>query len=572
LTSARRQKILYFTVVPLTAPSGGSMVIREHIERLASDNEIELTVCTINRGDEDSAYLAALDIKYYTIDCNTTLNEYRNLFLEIFDFSRRWPFPFENIRSPINDYEFSQLTEEINPDVIIIDYLFSAIFVPSVYFGNRRVITITLNREADFFRQQCKLHSDYASDASKSKIAQWRLSRFERAIYKHSDAIVALTHNDLATIRTTKNTIATVIQPVLDESTRRWQYKGSLEIFYVGNLTHYPNFLAMKWLAEEFAPVLETNLPAAKLNIIGLDEKDVKPKWRCQNINFLGLCDKETVTNKFLTCGLFIVPIENNFGSKIKVLECISHGTPLIATKTALSGIPFSSTIPQFELAHPHDAVKLAADILLSKEKVVDLSEEITRTCQFVLDESETQWGNLILQLSNKPKIANAKAMLGSPLYNHFKSQSPYENWQKKYEICTTQRDEVLCSGMYPLEMINNTHLLRWLPSLNKRFARWTSSESEIKIKLNPESLPKHLHLKFVKFDYHEEALFSLLANGEEIIHQGDANQELEFHVQLPDLINSEELHLNIRTKTIRKFPGDNRELGLLINSLTLDR
>src|SRR6202040_4135695 len=93
------------------------------------------------------------------------------------------------------------------------------------------------------------------SGVSNSIIAQWRLARFERSVYRNSDAVVVLCEGDLPKEQNVR-AHTTVLEPVLDQSPDRWRYSGDQDIFFVGNIGHHPNFLAVKWLAEQFAPGL----------------------------------------------------------------------------------------------------------------------------------------------------------------------------------------------------------------------------------------------------------------------------------------------------------------------------
>ena len=152
MNSTERSRVLYFTLVPLAGPSGGSIVCREHVERLNADPKIELVVSILMHDEDGSTYLNSRGIKHRLLKFEKDRGFYREKFLQKLDPSKRWPFPLEIMRSPITDFEFRLLVEKFVPDVIVIDYLYSALLVPSAYFGKSRVVTITLNRETEFLK------------------------------------------------------------------------------------------------------------------------------------------------------------------------------------------------------------------------------------------------------------------------------------------------------------------------------------------------------------------------------------------------------------------------------------
>jgi hypothetical protein len=82
------------------------------------------------------------------------------------------------------------------------------------------------------------------------------------------------------------------------------------------------------------------------IRIIGAEPANVPSEWRRQNVEFLGVGDAALVDRELSETGLFIAPISNRFGSKIKLLDCLAIGTPFAATRQALSGLPGLSATP----------------------------------------------------------------------------------------------------------------------------------------------------------------------------------------------------------------------------------
>ena len=126
--------------------------------------------------------------------------------------------------------------------------------------------------------------------------------------------------------------------------------------------------------------------------------------WLRPNVEYRGFASKEDVRNCFVGSNLFIVPIANDFGSKIKVLECIAYGAPLMSTKGGLSGIPFSDLIPQFTLEDPGDAAQLAYELIEQGEQLGDLGEKLAAEMRETREEGETAWRALIERVISRSK------------------------------------------------------------------------------------------------------------------------------------------------------------------------
>ncbi|MEW5963654.1 MAG: glycosyltransferase [Pseudomonadota bacterium] len=315
----------------------------------------------------------------------------------------RWPFTFEAIAQYHTYVEraFLEHAKAVAPDVVVIDYLFSALFIPGVFDLPVRRILVSLNNESDFFADQCRLSRNNAG-TSRSAIARLRLARFERAVCVKSDRVVALSINDLPSdIAHASST--RIIPPALDASPMRWSPSREASLFFVGNVAHYPNFLAIKWLAEEFAPALAEVMPGGRIRIVGAAAADVAEAWRKSNIEFLGTSDAETVKTLFATSTLFIAPIENAFGSKMKVLQCLSHATPVLASAAALSGLPFEGVVPLLRLDDPRAAAETAKRLMTNPALLVDLSARLAREHAAFLARSESAWDELIVAACRSP-------------------------------------------------------------------------------------------------------------------------------------------------------------------------
>ena len=95
--------------------------------------------------------------------------------------TKHWPYldevPARQQRSV--DSEFGSRVVELSPACVIIDYLPSAYFVPSVFRSRVPIVTITLNREASFFEElRCRNIPIY--DKPFTRIAGLRLRLVRR--------------------------------------------------------------------------------------------------------------------------------------------------------------------------------------------------------------------------------------------------------------------------------------------------------------------------------------------------------------------------------------------------------
>ncbi len=160
-------------------------------------------------------------------------------------------------------------------------------------------------------------------------------------------------------------------------------------------MAHQPNREAIEWLCTRLAPELEHY--SVGVRVIGAHVENVPESWRhSPNVNFLGTADHATVVGELATTGLFVAPIANSFGAKIKLMDCLSHATPFIAASGALSGVPFLSDVPRIQLDAPKEAPELIEQLLSSREKVVEISDRLESERSTFLDQQSGVWGRLL--------------------------------------------------------------------------------------------------------------------------------------------------------------------------------
>lgn len=545
-------KVLYFTCVPLGVhTNGGSIVCSQHVQRLAAATNVELHVCGVQTEHAAATALTSrLGLPYHAIRFRSENDA--DGWSETWRPCRLWPFTLEVSATdfPLVDRDFKAIFEALKPDIVIIDYLLSALFIPSVWSSRCRVITVTLNREADFYRDMRRL-GKLPSGCSSSAIAQWRLARFENAVHLASDAVVVLSPNDYPKEKDSR-VRTTVIEPVLDDSTNRWQLTSDPQLFYIGNIDHYPNFLAIKWLAEEFAPALRSHSPKARIRVVGASDADVPSPWRKRNIEYLGVSTPEDVTRLFVGGGLFIAPIENTYGSKMKVLQCLSHGTPLMGTVGALSGVRFGNTVPQFSLADPPAAALIATTLLSDKAALARLSRDLSSDNLYLRKSREHCWSDLIVAtLDAAPQTRTERFAF---ILNKMSAMS--RRWPAGTELAFSDDIHIAVAGFHDFERSGATRL------------RWTSGRAEITVKLLGTPVPRRL--KVCLWPHPAEADFRVYANGSEVLCGNIAKRAYNGIAILPQLVRGSDLTIRFESSVLRAA-SDPRELGVPLRSLVLE-
>jgi glycosyltransferase involved in cell wall biosynthesis len=386
--------------VPLNQGSnGGTLSCRNHLRRLNADPSLELFAIAVGPANAEigtAEYLQSQGILGRFIAYQASSSEVTPAHSRLPWMVRRWPYYHEiDAREQSHiDQHLQNYVVENAPDCIVVDYLPSAFYIPSVYSMNWPVLTITLNRETDFYLDLAiRKVPIYGRPAN--RVAALRLRCREALTLRRSAAVVVIGKYDRPR-KIFGRPIGCWVPPYMDQQPDPWSYSGSRNLFFVGNHLHFPNRDAIEWLATRLAPELQVLDPSIGIKIVGADLSDVPEAWRAKNIDYLGTSDARTLQALFRSEAALIAPISNDFGAKYKVAEAIAYGTPLLAPESAMSGVPFLPWLPRIELDKPAAAANAAKSLIDHHEAQRHMSAEIRASARTFIRSQQGVWGRVI--------------------------------------------------------------------------------------------------------------------------------------------------------------------------------
>ena len=402
----KKQNVLYFTIVSLASPSNGGLVcILNHILRLSQEPQINLFVviagAEIERKDA-VAQLNKLKVKHYFIALREESWRYWPRIKKILNFGWRIVYPYPWELQSFNQEHISQyiknLCNKLCIKVIVVDYLFSTLFFKDFLNLKQTKVYIALNRETEMYKERLELKNvpEYQHKPIKGFISYLRLQYFERKIHRSIDKLILITEADIP-LSFTEKSKSSVIVPYLDPKPIIWNYTGSNQIFFVGSSYHYPNYLAIQWLMCELAPKLLKLNSSIKILIAGTAPNQIPTSWQIENTKLLGFVTQEELDCLFRKSDIFICPIKNDHGVKMKSLECLSYGIPLLATSGTLKGLPYLYNMPVLELDKPDKAAHYIGEILSDRNALEELSQKIINSLSDFALSQKNRWTETIL-------------------------------------------------------------------------------------------------------------------------------------------------------------------------------
>ncbi len=214
----------------------------------------------------------------------------------------------------------------------------------------------------------------YISHSIESEIRKKYSNRFiylvtfllERLLLKNVDLVTSVSKQEKRKIKKLHN-INSILYPnsvTIDRKVRKKLIHNEY-IYYSGSYLYKPNKYAIDYLNQKVMPILLKEFPKLKLVITGggfnlnypwLINKDIVSKENLYNIIYHSLC--------------LCVPLKFGSGTRIKIIEALCLGTPVISTKKGIEGIKIKKKNPPFIFDKEKEIIKTIKFIIKNKRKI----------------------------------------------------------------------------------------------------------------------------------------------------------------------------------------------------------
>lgn len=173
-----------------------------------------------------------------------------------------------------------------------------------------------------------------------ARLDQARARRWERLALSQAQAVVAVTQADARALGALSGRPTHVVPNGVD--TRAFAQvqpdAASHTVLFVGNYEYAPNVDAVAWALSAIWPLVWQQMPQARFRVCG---HGLPAAWRQRftdpRIDWQGYVPDLTAVQA--RSAAFLAPLRSGGGSKLKVLEAMAAGLPLVSTTEGLSGL-----------------------------------------------------------------------------------------------------------------------------------------------------------------------------------------------------------------------------------------
>ncbi len=303
----------------------------------------------------------------------------------------------KELRATTNSYFLNayptllQKLKEINPAIVLFENLESTgLFSATVkkHLPSPKLLYDAHNIDSELWSrlalvQNNPLFRGYAAYALKT----------EQHLYRSVDAVFCCSDHDRAKllqlngpglkVRMIPNGVDCALKQ-FDTNPAKFSHA---EILFCGSLDYYPNEEGLLWFYRNVFPLIKKTLPHIKLSLVGSTQlnENCRPLQNDPSVYFAGRV--EDVTPWYYRASVCIAPLLSGSGTRLKILEAMSFGNPVVSTTIGAEGINY--------IENKH--LLVADDVAVFAEKIITLLTdreqfEQIRTAAFELVRKTYDW------------------------------------------------------------------------------------------------------------------------------------------------------------------------------------
>ncbi len=237
--------------------------------------------------------------------------------------------------------------EEINYALLIRPHVASAFIAALRQHSSARLCYYGVDLHFRRLRAQAQVTGAQAIDREAE-----RIERLERWIWRNADLVLYPSEEETEAVMAMEP--SAVARPVLpfcfaDFASPRPPPAGH-DLLFVGGFAHTPNEEAAIWLARDILPLIRRQVADARLVIIGSG-----PTARVRELAELGVIVSGDVTaaelrQHYRQARVAVAPLRYGAGMKLKVVEALREGVPLVTTPVGAQGLPELAAVASVEV------------------------------------------------------------------------------------------------------------------------------------------------------------------------------------------------------------------------------
>lgn len=362
-----------------SVPHAGGKIENYYIKELNKHENLHIHLISFCSFD----VVEKIDLDKYKIDNDIIVRKkrtVRDIFYKIINQETKF--------NPWNRYAgFTYNSEEISvlhkakklkkrgysPNVIIFQWTQMVLLLPQLkeIFPKAKIISV----EEDVSYLGLKRKVDIEMDETKKerlKEKYIKLKKLELQALNNSDLVILNNPKDEKLIKKDGVVSRTFVWSPYFQSMIKSPYIGDKnDIVFYGAMSRPENWKSAIWFIENVMPLLDDE--QYRFVIVGNKPAKQLQKYASDKVVLLGFVEDISTVLSHAKC--LVAPLLLGAGVKIKIIEGLSAGIPVITNKIGIEGIPAKKDFEYFECSKPIEYAKCISTLLHNINKVNFVSQ-----------------------------------------------------------------------------------------------------------------------------------------------------------------------------------------------------
>ena len=327
---------------PWPAKEGGPIAMNSLIEGLAAAGHrvkvlaVDSDKYHVTPEDIPEAYREKTGIEFVHLDLAVKpLPAFFNLF-------SRQSYHVQRFVSKTFETKLVEILLKEKFDIVQMETLFMAPYLDVIRKYSKAKIVLRAHNIEHLIWKRIFMASRHPAKKFYLKHLFTTLESYEKAVLNHFDGILPITEKDAGFFQKyCRKPVKTIPFGVnLENYPLQDNPQPENALFHIGAMNWMPNEEGIRWFLKEVWPEVHKKYPGLKLYLAGR----AMPQWllNLNEENVMVLGEVPDAREFILSKSISIAPLFSGSGVRIKIIESMSLGKAVIATKTGAEGIEYT--------------------------------------------------------------------------------------------------------------------------------------------------------------------------------------------------------------------------------------
>jgi glycosyltransferase involved in cell wall biosynthesis len=198
------------------------------------------------------------------------------------------------------------------------------------------------------------------------------LKRYEASVCHKFDQVLAVTEADRELLQSlTSNDCNIEVIPICTDPSAIpvvERAPGTKRILYVGLMYWQPNVDGVLWFSKEVYPLIKREVQDAAFYIVGARPPRAVKGLARTPLDIVVTGYVEDLLPYWRDCAVFVVPLRAGGGMRVKIIEALSRGVPVVSTSVGCEGIDAQNGEHLLVADEPREFAEAVVEIVRNDE------------------------------------------------------------------------------------------------------------------------------------------------------------------------------------------------------------